>query len=100
MSAGILAMVLKDTLDLSEKAFEKEVEITGNIQWVCFKSMNESQRLGGSAIYTTNNVSHEHKFLIINTILNWLDKLYAQRKWCTCYRYHLQTNTTKGGFAS
>lgn len=53
MSAGILTTVSKDTLDVSEE----EAEIRGNVQWVCFKSMNESQRWGGSAVDTMNTVS-------------------------------------------
>lgn len=53
MSAGILTTVSKDTLDVSEK----EAEIRGNAQWVCFRSINESQSWGGSAVDTMNTVS-------------------------------------------
>lgn len=63
MSEDILTTVSKDTLDVSEK----EAEISGNAQWVCFRSMNESQRWGGSAVDTMNTESHEHKVIMINT---------------------------------
>lgn len=68
MSAGILTTVSKDMVDVSEK----EAEIRGNAQWVCFRSINESQRWGGSAIDTTNTVSYEHNNTLtdsINTVL-------------------------------